>query len=131
MTHRYISQKAESYLVSTGIADTAYFGPEAEFYIFDSVRFDQNQHSGYYYLDSVEGVWNSGHDRELSGAPNLAYKPRYKRATSRSLRWTSSKTCAPKWCTCSNRSASPSKCNTTKSAPRARPRSTCGSTRSR
>src|SRR4249920_295041 len=75
---RYIAQKAESYLVSTGIADTAYFGPEAEFYIFDSVRFDQNQHSGYYFLDSVEGVWNSGRERELNGAPNLAYKPRYK-----------------------------------------------------
>src|ERR1700736_1531677 len=75
---RYIAQKAEAYLVSTGIADTAYFGPEAEFYIFDSVRFDQNQFSGYYSLDSVEGVWNSGRERELSGAPNLAYKPRYK-----------------------------------------------------
>ena len=51
----------------TGIADTAYFGPEAEFYIFDSVRFDQNQFSGYYFLDSVEGVWNSGRERELDG----------------------------------------------------------------
>jgi glutamine synthetase len=75
---RYIVQKAEAYLKSTGIADTAYFGPEAEFYIFDSVRFDQNQYSGYYYVDSVEGVWNSGRERELDGAPNLAYKPRYK-----------------------------------------------------
>ncbi len=75
---RYIVQKAESYLKSTGIADTAYFGPEAEFYIFDSVRFDQNQFSGYYFLDSVEGVWNSGRERELDGSPNLAYKPRYK-----------------------------------------------------
>jgi len=75
---RYIVQKAEAYLKSTGIADTAYFGPEAEFYIFDSVRFDQNQHSGYYFVDSVEGVWNSGRERELDGSPNLAYKPRYK-----------------------------------------------------
>ena len=72
------SQKAEAYLESTGLADTAYFGPEAEFYIFDSVRFDQNQFSGYYFLDSVEGVWNSGRERELDGGPNLAYKPRYK-----------------------------------------------------
>ena len=72
------SQKAESYLESTGLADTAYFGPEAEFYIFDSVRFDQNQFSGYYFVDSVEGVWNSGRERELDGSPNLAYKPRYK-----------------------------------------------------
>src|SRR5689334_7424329 len=75
---RYIVTKAASYLESTGLADTAYFGPEAEFYIFDSVRFDQNQYSGYYYVDSVEGVWNSGRDRELDGSPNLGYKPRYK-----------------------------------------------------
>ena len=75
---RYIIAKAEAYLESTGLADTAYFGPEAEFYIFDSVRFDQNQFSGYYFLDSVEGVWNSGRERELDGGPNLAYKPRYK-----------------------------------------------------
>jgi glutamine synthetase len=75
---RYIVAKAEAYLKSTGLADTAYFGPEAEFYIFDSVRFDQNQFSGYYFLDSVEGVWNSGRERELDGSPNLAYKPRYK-----------------------------------------------------
>ncbi|MCU1429970.1 MAG: glutamine synthetase [Actinomycetia bacterium] len=75
---RYIVSKASSYLESTGLADTAYFGPEAEFYIFDSVRFDQNQFSGYYFLDSVEGVWNSGRERELDGSPNLAYKPRYK-----------------------------------------------------
>ena len=75
---RYIAKKAESYLQSTGIADTAYFGPEAEFFVFDSVRFDQNQFSGYYFLDSVEGVWNSGREREIDGSPNLAYKPRYK-----------------------------------------------------
>jgi glutamine synthetase len=75
---RYIASKAESYLESTGLADTAYFGPEAEFYIFDSARFDQNQYSGYYFVDSVEGVWNSGRERELDGTPNLAYKPRYK-----------------------------------------------------
>jgi glutamine synthetase len=75
---RHIVDKAEAYLKSTGLADTAYFGPEAEFYIFDSVRFDQNQFCGYYYLDSVEGVWNSGRERELDGSPNLGYKPRYK-----------------------------------------------------
>src|SRR5205814_10369968 len=52
--------------------------PEAESYIFASVRFDQNQYSCYYHVDSVEGVWNSGRERELDGTPNLAYKPRYK-----------------------------------------------------
>jgi glutamine synthetase len=71
---RYIAQKAEAYLKSIGIADTAYFGPEAEFFIFDDVRFDQNAHEGYYHIDSIEGQWNSGRDEK----PNLGYKPRYK-----------------------------------------------------
>jgi glutamine synthetase len=75
---RNIARKAEAYVKSTGIADTPYFGPEAEFYIFSAARFDQNQHSGYYFLDSVEGVWNSGEEIELDGSPNLGYKPRYK-----------------------------------------------------
>ena len=127
---RNIARKAEAYLKSTGLADTAYFGPEAEFYIFDSVRFDQNQFSGYYFLDSIEGVWNSGRERELDGSPNLAYKPRYRRATSRSRRWTSSRTFGRRWCAYSSRSGSTSKCSTTKSVPPARPRSTCASTRS-
>jgi glutamine synthetase len=72
---RYVAQKAESHLLSTGLADISYWGPEAEFYIFDSARFDQNQYSGYYHIDSIEGAWNSGAD-EPGG--NKAYKPRYK-----------------------------------------------------
>ena len=72
---RYVAKKAEAYLKSTGIADTSYWGPEAEFYIFDSARFGQNQYSAYYYVDSEEGAWNSGRE-EPNG--NLAYKPRYK-----------------------------------------------------
>ncbi|MGI8706816.1 MAG: type I glutamate--ammonia ligase [Actinomycetota bacterium] len=72
---RYIARKAEEYLKGTGIADVAYFGPEAEFYIFDSIRFDQNHHEGYYHIDAVEGVWNSGAEE---GGKNLGYKPRYK-----------------------------------------------------
>ncbi len=72
---RTIAQKAIDYLVSTGLGDTAFFGPEAEFFIFDDVRFDQTQNSGYYYVDSVEGRWNSG--KEEPGG-NLGYKPRYK-----------------------------------------------------
>ncbi|MES0336485.1 MAG: type I glutamate--ammonia ligase [Candidatus Magnetobacterium sp. LHC-1] len=71
---RFIAQKAENYLKSTGLADTAFFGPEAEFFIFDDIRFDQNAHSGYYYIDSNEGIWNSGRDEK----PNLGYKPRHK-----------------------------------------------------
>ena len=72
---RTIAQKAVDYLISTGLGDTAFFGPEAEFFIFDDVRFDQTQNSGYYYVDSIEGRWNSG--KEEAGG-NLGYKPRYK-----------------------------------------------------
>ncbi|MGH2415110.1 MAG: glutamine synthetase beta-grasp domain-containing protein, partial [Microcystaceae cyanobacterium] len=71
---RVIAQKAIDYLVSTGLGDTAFFGPEAEFFIFDDVRFDQTAHQGYYYVDSVEGRWNSGREE----GPNLGYKPAYK-----------------------------------------------------
>ncbi len=71
---RYVAQKAEAYLSSTGIADTAYFGPEPEFFIFDDVRFDTTGNSSYYYVNSVEGVWNTGADE----GPNLGYKPRTK-----------------------------------------------------
>ncbi|MBC6481508.1 MAG: type I glutamate--ammonia ligase [Hormoscilla sp. GM7CHS1pb] len=72
---RTIAQKAIDYLASTGIGDMAFFGPEAEFFVFEDVRFDQTENKGYYYVDSVEGRWNSG--KEEPGG-NLAYKPRYK-----------------------------------------------------
>ena len=71
---RYVAQKAEAYLKSTGLADISYWGPEAEFYMFDSVRYDQNAQSGYYYIDSREGVWNTGREEN----PNLGYKLRHK-----------------------------------------------------
>ncbi|MCG6983533.1 MAG: type I glutamate--ammonia ligase [Deltaproteobacteria bacterium] len=71
---RNIARKAANYLKASGIADVAYFGPEAEFFIFDDIRFDQNEHEGYYHIDSVEGRWNSGRMEN----PNLGYKPRYK-----------------------------------------------------
>ena len=71
---RSVAQKAENYLKYTGIATDAYFGAEPEFFVFDDVRFDQNEHCGFYYVDSVEGRWNSGKDE----GPNLGYKPRYK-----------------------------------------------------
>ena len=70
---RWIAKKAEKFLQSTGTGDTAYFGAEAEFFVFDSVRFDQNEHCGYYFVDSEEGRWNSGREGE-----NLGYRPRYK-----------------------------------------------------
>lgn len=71
---RHIAQKAEAYLNFTGIGDTAYFGPEAEFFIFDDIRYDTASHFSYYHLDSVEGIWNSGRAEN----PNLGYKPRHK-----------------------------------------------------
>jgi glutamine synthetase len=71
---RFIARKAEKYLVSTGIADTVYFGPEPEFFVLDDVRFDQSYNHGYYFIDSAEGFWNSGREER----PNLGYKPRYK-----------------------------------------------------
>ena len=71
---RNVAQKAEAYLKSTGLGDTAYFGPEAEFFILDDIRFDTAPQYSYFYLDSVEGVWNSGRDE----GPNLGYKPRHK-----------------------------------------------------
>lgn len=71
---RGIAKRAEKYLKSTGIADTAYYGPEAEFFVFDNVRFDQNAHEGYYHIGSDEGIWNSGRE----GADNLGYRPRHK-----------------------------------------------------
>jgi glutamine synthetase len=71
---RHIAQKAVAYLQSTGIADTCYMGPEAEFFIFDDVQFDSTPNSSFYMVDSIEGKWNSGRDE----GPNLGYKPRYK-----------------------------------------------------
>jgi glutamine synthetase len=71
---RNIAIKAEAYLKSTGIGDTAFFGPEAEFFIFDDIRFESSSNRAFYEIDSVEGIWNSGREE----CPNLGYKPRHK-----------------------------------------------------
>ncbi|MGP0630000.1 type I glutamate--ammonia ligase [Nitrospina sp. 32_T5] len=71
---RNIAQKAEAYLKSTGIGDTAYFGPEPEFFLFDDVRYEVDINRSAYYVDSREGNWNTGRDE----GPNLGYKPRHK-----------------------------------------------------
>ena len=71
---RGIAKKALAFLQSTGVGDNAYFGPEPEFFIFDSVRFDQTQNQAFFEVDSVEGNWNTGDD----GVQNLGHKPRYK-----------------------------------------------------
>jgi glutamine synthetase len=71
---RNIARKAVNYLKSTGIADTCFIGPEAEFFVFDDVRFDQNAHEGYFHIDSIEAEWNRGRVE----SPNLGYKLRHK-----------------------------------------------------
>jgi glutamine synthetase len=71
---RYVAKKAERYLKSSGIADVSFWGPEMEFFIFNDIRFDQTENAGYYFIDSIEGEWNSGREEN----PNLGYKPRYK-----------------------------------------------------
>ena len=71
---RYIVQKAEAYLKSTGIGDVAYIGPEPEFFIFDDIAFESSNNRAFYEIDSIEGIWNSGRDE----GPNLGYKPRHK-----------------------------------------------------
>jgi glutamine synthetase len=71
---RYVARKAEAYLKKTGIADTCNIGPELEFFIFDQVRYEQNQQRGMYEIDSVEGAWNTARFEE----PNLGYKPSFK-----------------------------------------------------
>ncbi len=71
---RYVARKGTAYLKETGIADKAYIGPEPEFFIFDEVRYEQNQHTGMYQIDSVEGAWNTARFEE----PNLGYKPSFK-----------------------------------------------------
>ncbi|MFZ3201330.1 MAG: type I glutamate--ammonia ligase, partial [Candidatus Acidiferrales bacterium] len=70
---RNLAHRAEAYLLKTGIADQAFFGAEAEFFIFDSVRFDSREQHSFYYIDSDEGRWNSGRAEH-----NLGYRPRYK-----------------------------------------------------
>jgi len=83
---RNIAKKAEAYVKKSGVGDVAYFGPEPEFFIFDEVRYEQNQHTGYYFVDSVEGQWNTARASEVindrSGrvveTKNLGFKPRYK-----------------------------------------------------
>src|SRR3989442_14274472 len=82
---RYIAQKAEKYLKSTGIGATAYYGPEAEFFIFDGISYDTGPNHGHYKIESREGQWETGsavehvYDGKTHGTrPNLGYKPRYK-----------------------------------------------------
>ena len=75
---RNIARKAEAFLASSGVGDTAFFAPEAEFYIFDSVRYETKQNASYYYIDSEAGAWNTGAENDPDGRPNRGYKVKYK-----------------------------------------------------
>jgi glutamine synthetase len=75
---RNVARKAEEYLISTGIADTCFFGAEAEFFVFDSVRYGSGTNHGFYEVDSIAGNWNTGAESEADGSPNLGYKVRPK-----------------------------------------------------
>lgn len=77
---RQVAQRAEAWLKRAGVADAIRFAPQVEFFVFDSARFDQNEHSGYYFVDSDEGVWNSG--RQNDGKPNLGHRPRHQEGRS-------------------------------------------------
>src|SRR5665811_865968 len=70
---RQVAAKAEAYLRSTGIADTAFFAPEAEFYIFDDIRFHTSQSASFYYIDSVEAAWNTGRKEEGGNLGPVSY----------------------------------------------------------
>src|SRR5262245_39885113 len=83
---RNVAAKAANFLKSTGVGDVAYFGPEPEFFVFDEVRYEQNQHTGFYKIDSAEAQWNTGRPTDpqndkagrLYESKNLGFKPRYK-----------------------------------------------------
>ncbi len=125
---RNVARKAENYLTSTGIADTCFFGAEAEFYIFDSVSFDSKMNGTFYEVDSESGWWNTGEPSRPTAAPTGATRCAPRAATSPSPPTTTTSTCATRWRrTCRTR-ASPSSAVTTRSAPPVRPRSTTSST---
>ena len=125
---RNVARKAENYLASTGIADTAYFGAEAEFYIFDSVAFDSKMNGTFYEVDSESGWWNTGEPFEADGSPNRGYKVRPKGGYFPSRPTTTTSTCATRWPPTSSTPGSPSNAATTRSVPPVRPRSTTSST---
>ena len=129
---RYVAQKAEGYLIETGIADTCYVGPEAEFFVFDHVAFDQTVNRGYYEVDSTQGFWNRGQGFGEAGATataaTSATRCAPRRATSRRRPGTPTRTCARAWWSCSRRWGSRASSTITRSRPAARPRSTCATT---
>jgi len=117
---RNIAKKAEAYLKSTGIGDTAFMGPEAEFFIFDDIRYNSTSYGAFYEIDSIEAPGTPAATRARTWATNRG--PR--KATSRCRRRTSFRTCAVRWCSPWRNSASRSRPSTTKWPPPGRRRST-------
>ena len=116
---RGVAKRAEAYLDASDLADIAYFGPEAEFFMFDNVQYSTSENSSYYRVDSFEGDWNSGNDDPAQGHMNrikMGYFP------CRHL--TKRMTCAPRWCSASWMLAWRSRCITMRSVARAKPRLT-------
>ena len=124
---RSLAKRAEAYLKSTGIADASMWGPENEFFIFDSVRHGSSMNGCFYEVDSLQGAWNSR--QPASTAATSATARASRAATSRCRRWTPTRTCAPPCASRWRRWASRSRCTTPRSPPAARPRSTCPPTR--
>ncbi len=114
---RSIAKRAEAYLKASGLGDTAFFGPEPEFFLFDSVRWDNQPGNTFYNIEEYEAPWNSG--AQLDGG-NTGHRPRTKGGYFPCRPSTARKTSAPKWPCCSNPWASPSKCSTTRWAALAR-----------
>ena len=121
---RYVADKAENYLKSTGIGDVAYFGPEAEFFIFDGVRFDQNAHAAYYYVESEKG---SG-TRAATRVPTSGTSPATRKGTSRSRPTDSQQDIRTEMILEMEKAGIRSRSTTTRWRRRARPRSTCATT---
>ena len=123
---RQIAAKAEAYLQSTGIGDTAYFGAEAEFYIFDSVQYETSANTSFYKVDSIEGAWNTA---AYEDGKNLGYKTKYKGGYFPFRRSITTRTCATR---CRSTSSTPDS-NLRRAhhaqVPVARPKSTTSSTR--
>ena len=94
---RQVAAKAEAYLKATGIADTACFAPEAEFFLFDKVRFENSMQRSFYEVDSVEAPWNTGNDVEEDGTPNSASRIASSAATSRCRRAIITWICVMSW----------------------------------